>query len=625
MKSVNKNTFALKKLTLASFFCTAFGFLAFDAAAATCTYSITNEWNTGATGAIEIKNTDSSAINGWTVSWQYQKNTLSGLWNASYSGSNPYTASNLSWNGSIQPGQTTSFGFQINKNGGVAEIPIVNGSVCSAVISSSSASSIPASSSSVSSIKSSSSIVSSSSSSLSSILTSSSSLSSVVASSSSLSSSLASSAATTEVCNWYGTRYPLCVTTQVNWGWENQASCIARATCAAQPSPFGIEGAAASSAMSSSLSSALSSSSLSSVSSSVVSSSSVSSTSSSVTNPWGVNIQSLKSLAEFPVGVAVNAGNENNSLLTSSQQQAVVFPHFNQLTAGNIMKMSYLHPSENTYTFANADALVKFAHDHDMKVHAHTLIWHSDYQVPSWMKSYTGDWSEMLKTHVQTIASHFSGQVDSWDVVNEALAETSDSSAVNGYRNSIFFQKLGSAYIDQAFINARAADPIADLFYNDYNTETNDAKTTNLLAMVDGMLARGVPITGVGFQMHVLPDWPSIANIEASFRAVANRGLKVKITELDVRVNNPYNSSLPVYTSLTAQAAATQKERYRQIVAAYLRAVPAAQRAGITVWGVWDADTWLNTSSAREFPLLFDDNFQQKPAMQGFADGLTGN
>ncbi|RYY73446.1 MAG: endo-1,4-beta-xylanase [Gammaproteobacteria bacterium] len=328
------------------------------------------------------------------------------------------------------------------------------------------------------------------------------------------------------------------------------------------------------------------------------------------------------------MGVAVNAGNENNSIInsgTSAQQQAVVFPHFNQLTAGNIMKMSYLHPSEFTYNFAQADELVSFASSHGMKVHAHTLIWHSDYQVPSFMNNYSGDFEAMLKTHVQIVASHFAGKVDSWDVVNEALAEDGDGAAVNGFRNSVFYQKMGVNFIDQAFINARAADPVADLFYNDFNIENGGTKTTNLLALVDGLKSRGVPITGVGFQMHVLLDWPSASTIEAAMKAVADRGLKVKITELDVRVNNIYNPSAPVYTSLTSTAAALQKERYRQIVASYMKVVPAAQRAGITVWGVWDADSWLNTASEPDWPLLFDTNFLPKPALQGFADGLTGN
>jgi endo-1,4-beta-xylanase len=108
-----------------------------------------------------------------------------------------------------------------------------------------------------------------------------------------------------------------------------------------------------------------------------------------------------------------------------------------------------------------------------------------------------------------------------------------------------------------------------------------------MLALVDGMRSRGVPVTGAGFQMHVLLDWPSISAIESSLKAAADRRLKVKITELDVSMKN-------TYSSFTLEAGERQKQRYHDIVAAYLRAVPAAQRAGITVGGVADADSWIN-------------------------------
>jgi endo-1,4-beta-xylanase len=157
-----------------------------------------------------------------------------------------------------------------------------------------------------------------------------------------------------------------------------------------------------------------------------------------------------------------------------------------------------------------------------------------------------------------------------------------------------------------------------DLYYNDYNIEAGGQKTRNMLALVDGMRSRGVPITGVGFQMHVLIDWPSISAIESSLKAVADRGLKVKITELDVSMKN-------AYSSFTSEAAERQKQRYHDIVAAYLRAVPAAQRAGITVWGVWDADSWINEPTRPDWPLLFDAQFKAKPALQGFKDALLGN
>jgi endo-1,4-beta-xylanase len=93
---------------------------------------------------------------------------------------------------------------------------------------------------------------------------------------------------------------------------------------------------------------------------------------------------------------------------------------------------------------------------------------------------------------------------------------------------------------------------------------------------------------------------------------------------LDVRVNNPYDANATKYTSLTPAAAELQKERYRQIVAGYMSVVPPAQRAGITIWGVWDTDSWLNTATEPDWPLLFDANFAAKPALQGVADGLTG-
>ncbi len=329
----------------------------------------------------------------------------------------------------------------------------------------------------------------------------------------------------------------------------------------------------------------------------------------------------LKSLASFPIGVAVNAGFENNSIInssTSSQQQAVVFPNFNQMTAGNIMKMGYLHPQESTFTFDQADQFVSFANANNIKVHGHTLIWHADYQFPSFMTNYSGDFAAMLKNHVQTIVAHFQGRVVSWDVVNEALADEGQPTVENILRSTVFSQKMGHNFIDQSFINARAIDPQVDLFYNDYNIEAGGQKTANLLALVDGMRSRGVPITGVGFQMHVTIDWPSLAAIESSMKAVADRGLKVKISEMDVSMKS-------AYSSFTPDAATRQQQRYHDIIAAYLRVVPPAQRAGITVWGVWDADSWINQPGSPDWPLLFDANFQPKPALQGFKDALLGN
>jgi hypothetical protein len=99
-------------------------------ATAACTYSVDSEWSTGFTASITIKNDTGAAINGWNVGWQYSTNRMAGGWNANFSGSNPYSASNISWNGSIPAGQSVSFGFQGTKNGGSAERPAVTGAAC---------------------------------------------------------------------------------------------------------------------------------------------------------------------------------------------------------------------------------------------------------------------------------------------------------------------------------------------------------------------------------------------------------------------------------------------------------------------------------------------------------------
>lgn len=96
-----------------------------------CTYVVSNEWNSGFTGAVRITNNGTSAINGWNVSWSYSDGTkLTNSWNATVTGSNPYSATNLNWNNVIQPGQSVEIGIQGNKGSSSAQIPTVTGSVC---------------------------------------------------------------------------------------------------------------------------------------------------------------------------------------------------------------------------------------------------------------------------------------------------------------------------------------------------------------------------------------------------------------------------------------------------------------------------------------------------------------
>eukprot|EP00659_Diplonema_papillatum_P023059 gene23059-35332_t len=287
----------------------------------------------------------------------------------------------------------------------------------------------------------------------------------------------------------------------------------------------------------------------------------------------------LKDKASFPVGVAVSA---SNGLVYGSQYAAQVNDDFSEVTAGNIMKMSYLHPSENTFSWGNADKLANWAGSNGLKLHGHTLIWHSDYQVPKFMKSYGGNFATMLEKHCKTIADHFSGKVSSWDVANEAINDGGSC-----YRNSVFYQKLGKAYLPLCFKAARAGDPSATLYYNDYNIEHSSSKFNCVKQLIKDVKAAGAPIDGIGFQCHIGMS-TSVSTMKSHFKQIADMGMKVKITELDI--SNSGNDN------------AGQKSKYKQVVQAYLEAVPASLRGGITVWGLYDGNSWLGEG---KHPLLF--------------------
>lgn len=362
--------------------------------------------------------------------------------------------------------------------------------------------------------------------------------------------------------------------------------------------------------------------------SSAINSSADSSTSSSIV--------ALKDLADFPIGVAVSAGQENFSITNDAKQQAVVAYHFDQMTAGNIMKMSYLHPQQNTYTYTTADALVEWGQANGLGMHGHALIWHSSYQVPAFLNNFTGspqDFLTLIAEHSKNITAHYFGKVDSWDVVNEAFLDNGQYRST-GSEGSIFYQKAGGKdYIATAFRAAREGDSTADLYYNDYNTEQNGAKTNAMITMVKELLADGVPITGIGYQMHVMIDWPSISDIKAALKKAADLGLMVKITELDIPINHSWSDAYrngTVHRAFTPALAQQQKARYCEIVKAYMEAVPAAQRGGITVWGVADHHSWLmdlmfkNEPQDIVWPLLFDKDLNAKPALYGVADALSG-
>jgi endo-1,4-beta-xylanase len=279
--------------------------------------------------------------------------------------------------------------------------------------------------------------------------------------------------------------------------------------------------------------------------------------------------------------------------------------HLSSATPENEMKWDATEPTRNVFTFERGDAIVAFAAEHGMQVRGHTLVWHS--QLPSWVSSIQDatDMRAAMINHITQVALHYRGKVVAWDVVNEAVADGGQA-----LRTTPFSQWIGARYIDDAFIAARAADPDARLYYNDYGAEGRNAKSDFVYNMVQGMLARGVPINGVGLQMHTgsTDASPSAADLAFNMQRLAALGLEVVISEMDVQI--------------CASDLDTQSSRFHDIVA---RCVAQPACKAVTVWGVPDRYSWRNGQScAAPRPLLFDDDYIAKPAYAGVVDAFLG-
>ena len=332
---------------------------------------------------------------------------------------------------------------------------------------------------------------------------------------------------------------------------------------------------------------------------------------------------------DFSIGVAVN---ERQFTGQDSNGVAIIVSQFDSVSPENVLKWGSVHPrpGPDGYDFTAADAYVAFGEKHHMLIVGHTLVWHS--QTPAWVfrdengRSLEGTNAadralllQRLHDHITTVVGRYRGRIQVWDVVNEALNDSSSLSDTNLLRQrSPWVRILGDEFIIKAFEWAHAADPHAILRYNDYSIE-NEPKRKRLIALIKMLQAQHVPVMAIGSQTHANLNWPSPELEDAALTDIAKLGLPIHITELDVNAAQAGQRNQSADVSQNAQAggggvvdAANQKlaDQYSNLFRVFLKHRKNIKL--VTFWGVTDRDSWRRFGS----PLLFDQDGKPKKAFQ---------
>jgi len=296
-------------------------------------------------------------------------------------------------------------------------------------------------------------------------------------------------------------------------------------------------------------------------------------------------------------------------LFSEAAYSATLGREFNLVEPEDAVKWWTIRQKQGEFNFRDGDEVVRFARAHGMKVRGHCLVW--DHNNPDWLNK--GNFSapelaRLLQAHITTVMKHYAGQIFAWDVVNEAIDEKGQ------FRDSIWYNRpgiglagKGSAYVEQAFRWAHEADPQALLFYNEGGGEAMNRKSDAIYAMLKDFRKRGVPIDGIGLQMHVSNLEFDGKGVQENILRLTQLGLQVHITELDV--------SLPVDKSGQAspEDLSRQAEIYREVYRACL------QNPGCTAiqtWGFTDKWSWIGSHShgSEGAALLFDRMYKPKAA-----------
>jgi endo-1,4-beta-xylanase len=312
--------------------------------------------------------------------------------------------------------------------------------------------------------------------------------------------------------------------------------------------------------------------------------------------------QPLRVLAKAK-GLEIGTAVRGDDARKNRAYRQTIAAQFSTVTPENEMKWEAVEPEQGSFEFGPADDIVDRAREAKQKIRGHTLVWH--FQLPGWVRKLgPRDLEAAMRKHISRVVGHFKADVGVWDVVNEPVSDR------GGLRPSVFARRLGPGFIALAFRLAHQADPDARLYLNEIGAEGINPKSNRLYEIVSRLRRDGVPIDGVGFQVHAnLAGLP--ADFVANLQRFAALGVDIAITEADVGLK----------LAPSAQDLEQQARIYEQIV----RDCMTVSCASLTFWGFTDGRSWISeTQAGMGAATLLDEKLQPKPAFFAVQRALGG-
>lgn len=289
-----------------------------------------------------------------------------------------------------------------------------------------------------------------------------------------------------------------------------------------------------------------------------------------------------------------------------------------------------LRPSPTSgLDFTYPDMIVDFAEaNHQLIIGAPGLVWDEGFG-----DGWTDDdlWgmtasqaSDVLYSTVRAMVRRYRGRVVAWIVCNEVTDPEGD----HGLRTDVpWYNTIGPGYVAEAFHQAHEQDPHALLLLNEFGLNTVNQygdqpvpRQKALLEVLDTLLADRVPVHALGIQAHLLAtdfaDRFHRNEFRRFLREVADRGLKILITEMDV-----LDDGLPQAIGPRDRGVADVYRRYLDTVLEEKAVISVIQYGLSDRWTEENDDNPRADGAARR-PCPYDDDLKPKPAYYAIRSAL---